>query len=115
MRTRTTLAAREVERRTRRARRRWTGRLAAVVDPACVDDATTVRRRRSFGVAVDGERVVLTTADRRLTLPGATIAALHRLSAPEPLRVGELPGLDSADRAILVRRLVREGVVQIVL
>ncbi len=85
-----------------------------MVDPASVDDATTVRRRRPFGVSVEGERVVLTTADRRLSLPGTTLEALHRLSAPKQLSVGELPGLDAADRAGLVRRLVREGVVQIV-
>ena len=108
------LAAREVDRRNRRARRRWIGRLAAVVDPASVDDATTVRRRRPFRISVEGERVVLTTADRRLSLPGPTMEALHRLSAPEHLSVGELPGLDAAARVVLVRRLVREGVVQIV-
>ena len=57
---------------------------------------------------------MLTTADRRLSLPGTTIEALHRLSAAAPVTVGELPGLDQADRAVLVRRLTREGVVQIV-
>jgi hypothetical protein len=39
----TTVAQREIERRHRRARRRWLGRLEHVVDPASLDVTSTVR------------------------------------------------------------------------
>ena len=97
----------------RRARRRWIGRLAAVVDPASVDDTTTVRRRR-YSHQRRGRAGRADDSGPTALPPGTTIEALRRLSAPEHLSVGELPGLDAADRVVLVRRLVREGVVQIV-
>ena len=108
------LAAREITRRSRRARRRWTGRLAAVVEPAAIDDTTVVRQRRGFELDADGERIVLTTPDRRLSLPAATMGALRCLAVPTTIEVGALPDLDEAERVVLVRRLVREGVVEII-
>jgi lysine-specific demethylase/histidyl-hydroxylase NO66 len=108
------VAAGEIARRRRRARRRWTGRLAAVVDPTAIDDATIVRRRGPFDIAIDGQQVVLTACDRRLRLPDATASALRCMLELDHVRVGELPGLDAADRAVLVRRLVREGILELV-
>jgi len=37
-------------------------------------------------------------------------AALARLLEPVPVEIGSLPGLDEGDQLVLVRRLVREGV-----
>jgi len=110
----TDVAAGEVDRRTRRARRRWTGRLAVTVDPAAITDATVVRRRRPFTVALDADRAVLTLTDRRLRLPAATFDALRTLADDDPVAVGLLPGLDAHDRSVVVRRLVREGAVEVV-
>ncbi len=83
------------------------------VDPAAITDATVVRRRRPFTVALDADRAVLTLADRRLRLPAATFDALRTL-ADDPVAVGLLPGLDAHDRSVVVRRLVREGAVEVV-
>ena len=110
----TEVADKEIARRRRRARRRWTGRLAVVVDPAAIDDTTVVCRRQPFDVARDGQQVVLTAPDRRLRLPEATASALRCMSEADRVRVGELPGLDAFDRGVLVRRLVREGILEII-
>lgn len=112
----TTMAAQEIARRRRRGRRRWTGRLAAVVDPAVIDDATFVERRRPFHLRIDdgAERIALHAADRVLRLPAATADALRCVDTADRVRVGDLPGLDGDDRRVLVRRLVREGIVRLV-
>jgi hypothetical protein len=54
---------------------------------------------------------VLDVPDRRLRLPAGTAPALRALAEGHAVRVGDLPGLDADDRRVLVRRLVREGVV----
>ena len=111
------LAEREIARRRRRGRRRWTGRLAVAVDPASVGDDTLVERRRSFTIATDdgdAPRTVLRTSDRVLRLPTITAEALECLQSVDRVAVGELPGLDPDDRRVLVRRLVREGILVVV-
>lgn len=55
--------------------------------------------------------VLLDLPDRRITLPAATAAAVGALLTREVCVVGELPDLDKADQVVLVRRLIREGVV----
>ena len=105
------VADREVRRRHRRSRRRWLGRLAVAVDPAAIDDTVVVRAQRPIVVTEDGTTVVLDVPDRRLRLPRLTAGALRLLAGGGAVRVGELPGLDAGDRLVLVRRLVREGVV----
>jgi lysine-specific demethylase/histidyl-hydroxylase NO66 len=107
------VAQREVARRRRRARRRWLGRLAVAVDPDAVDDDTLVRIRRPITVTDDGASVVLDAPDRRLRLPATTAAAVRALAGGLSLRVGDLPALDASDRLVVVRRLVREGVVAV--
>lgn len=54
--------------------------------------------------------LVLELPDRSLTLPVAHRAAVQVLLGGAEVVVGELPGLDDADRLVLVRRLLREGV-----
>jgi quercetin dioxygenase-like cupin family protein len=58
-------------------------------------------------------RVALDLADQRLVLPAQASAALRRLVQREPVRVGELPGLSAASQLVVVRRLLREGVVEV--
>ena len=54
---------------------------------------------------------MLALPGRTITLPGGTEQALRAVLDPHPSTVGGLPGLDEADQLVLVRRLLREGVV----
>ena len=58
-----------------------------------------------------GPRLQLVLGDRRLTMPAALEPAVRRLLDGEPHRVGDLADLlDAPSRRVLVRRLVREGI-----
>ncbi|HET6290536.1 MAG TPA: cupin, partial [Amycolatopsis sp.] len=76
-------------------------------------DGDPVRRREGLrfriGDTTDG-RIALELPDRRLSLPSSTSAALAALLDGRTWRVGEIPGLDPSDQLVLVRRLLREGV-----
>ncbi len=72
-----------------------------------------VRRRDGlrFRVRDTGDdKVVLELPDRHLSLPDSTSTALSALLDGGTWRVGEIPGMDRADQLVLVRRLLREGV-----
>ncbi len=58
-----------------------------------------------------GEHVVLELPDREISLPAFTEAAVRALTRGTPVAVGSLPGMEEADQIVLVRRLLREGVV----
>ena len=98
----------------------WSGRRPEPVRPvasaAFTDGLSTgdaVRRRTGLGhrlAACDTHRVMLELPDRQISLPATTTAALHALLDGSTVRVGSLPGLDEADQLVLVRRLLREGV-----
>ncbi len=92
------------------------GQLAEITALDRIDDATMVRRRSRGPVAVgreDDGRLRLTLGDRRLFLPGTLEPAVRRLLDGAPLRVGDLADLLDVDsRRVLVRRLVREGVLR---
>lgn len=87
------------------------GRLGEIDDDTLVDlRPRTIRHRRATG-----ERLVISLGDRRLDLPVALEPALDRVLDGAPLRVGELADmLDQDSRLVLVRRLVREGLLRIV-
>ncbi|HLT70050.1 MAG TPA: cupin domain-containing protein [Acidimicrobiales bacterium] len=56
-------------------------------------------------------RLQLVLGDRRVTMPAAVEPAVRRLLDGEPHRVGDLADLlDQPSRRVLVRRLVREGI-----
>ncbi|KXK58152.1 cupin [Micromonospora rosaria] len=75
------------------------------------DSRLTVRPGLRWQLASDGaDRVTLRVFDRTLTLPTACEPALRALLGGAVTRVGELPGLDDADRLVLARRLLREAV-----
>jgi bifunctional lysine-specific demethylase and histidyl-hydroxylase NO66 len=61
----------------------------------------------------DGAEVVLTLPDRIVALPAAAGKAVRALLGGARLQVHELPDLSVADALVVVRRLVREGVVVI--
>src|SRR5918994_6389223 len=93
------------------------GQLAEITALDRIDDTTVVRPRARGDVAVrrlkDGGRLHLTLGDRRLILPGALEPTVRRLLDGGPVRVGDLAELlDDDSRLVLVRRLVREGVLR---
>ncbi|WP_235926379.1 cupin domain-containing protein [Actinokineospora pegani] len=57
-----------------------------------------------------GDRCVLDVPGNNLSLPASTTPALNALLTGATAVVGTLPGLDDADQLVLVRRLLREGV-----
>jgi bifunctional lysine-specific demethylase and histidyl-hydroxylase NO66 len=56
------------------------------------------------------DEIVLELPDRDVTFPGFTASALRALLGDHPVVVGSLPGMEEADQVVLVRRLLREGV-----
>ncbi len=112
------------------------GQLTQVVDLGRLDDATVVVRRPGSicepaagdggdregggggggGGEVGGDdRLRLLLGDRELVLPAAVEPALRRLLDGVPRPVSALADLlDASSRLILVRRLVREGLVMVV-
>ena len=94
------------------------GTIAAVATAPTIDD-DTVTERRSGSICVmrpgrDGLQVLL--GDRKLTMPSWVEPAMRRVAATDVLRVGDLAAeLPSASsRAVLIRRLVREGLLGVV-
>jgi hypothetical protein len=59
-------------------------------------------------------RVALVFEGKRVCVPSHGRAALEELLSDGVSTVGDLPGLDQAGRLVLVRRLVREGFLQVV-
>lgn len=104
----------EIERRRRRMRTRRTGRLHLVVQPELLRSTSYVRRCSDGPIDVvdDTATMLLVTPDRRLRMPRMTSRALEVVAAREWFQVADLPGLDPDDRLTLVRRLVREGILQ---
>jgi bifunctional lysine-specific demethylase and histidyl-hydroxylase NO66 len=80
-------------------------------------DRTVLRRRpQSPCVLVpDGDRVRVLLGDRELRVPGRLRGPLEHIRAHCELRPADLaPWLDSSSRAVLVRRLVVEGLLEVV-
>ena len=76
--------------------------------------ATTMVRWRHGLVATirrDDGRVVLQLADRTISLPDSCADAVAALHAGLVADADALPGLDAADAAVVIRRLLREAVV----
>ena len=87
------------------------GQLRALDQPPRLTDATVVRRRPGAvcRISADGDRLRLALGDRVVTLPAPLEPAVSRLVGG-PLRIGELADLlDESSRTVLVRRLVRDG------
>jgi ribosomal protein L16 Arg81 hydroxylase len=92
------------------------GQLRQLDALASIDGSTMVRRRRGATCtlqAMDGEiRVLL--ADRELSLPPMASPALDHMTSRERFAVSELhPSLDPESALVLVRRLVREGLLEV--
>jgi lysine-specific demethylase/histidyl-hydroxylase NO66 len=84
---------------------------------ALIEDATEVRRRPGSVCEVlrrDGRLIVL-LGDRRLEMPAWLEPALRRIAVVERLHVADLADdiVDRESRTVLIRRLVREGLLQL--
>ncbi|WP_410653789.1 cupin domain-containing protein [Amycolatopsis sp. cmx-4-54] len=100
--------------------RAWTGNRPEPLPPIAtaklvlnVGEGDPVRRRQRLRFRIrnpENGRVVLELPDRDLTLPDSTSTALTALLDGKTWHVGQIPGLDLADQVVLVRRLLREGV-----
>jgi hypothetical protein len=73
-------------------------------------DAVRLRLGLRHRLVEGTERVRLELPDRRIDLPIACAEPLRALLSADACRVGTLPGMDEADQLVLVRRLLREGV-----
>ena len=106
----------------RAANRFWTsrapmldGQLRQLLALDQLDDATEVRRRpgATCRLGVGGDRLELVLGDRTLTMPASLEPAVRRLLDADRSTPAALAGqLDPASRLVLVRRLVREGLLQ---
>jgi ribosomal protein L16 Arg81 hydroxylase len=91
------------------------GQLRALLSLDELDDATVVRRRPGAAarLRVAGGRLELLLGDRTLTMPATLEPAVRQVLDGDELTPGELAGhLDGPSRLVLVRRLVREGLLQ---
>lgn len=92
------------------------GQLQRNLDLDDVGEATAVARREgSFCVLgmADGELSVL-LGDRELRMPLWVEPAMTLIADGAAITVADLPGLDEAGRLVLVRRLIREGLLEVV-
>ena len=87
--------------------------LATLSAITSLTEDTRVRWRSSYGGRIEtaGDRVRLTARGTVLSMPAEAAPALQVLRTGEPVTVGSLPGLDLASALVVVRRLLREGVV----
>ena len=76
-----------------------------------VGDVVRLRVGLPHRLRDDDERVVLELPDREIALPAFTGPAVRALLSGDPVPVGSLPEMEEADQIVLVRRLLREGVV----
>ena len=93
------------------------GTFASVVRSDELDDATVLRVRDGAVAEVvpEGDAVALVLVDRTLRMPAEVEPVLRRVVAAPSVRGSELGDeLDGAGRRVLLRRLVREGLLEVV-
>jgi len=82
-----------------------------------VGDDTVLRRREGSvcHLVTGSDRLTVHLGDRHLEMPAELEPAIRRVAAGGPTRLGDLGDLlDEQSRAVLGRRLVREGLLEIV-
>ena len=83
---------------------------------AGLEGATPLRRRsgRPCELVDDGDTVRVLLGDRVLRVPARLRPALEHVAAHRELSPADLPGLDAESALVLCRRLVREGLLEVV-
>jgi lysine-specific demethylase/histidyl-hydroxylase NO66 len=104
------------ERRRVRARSTPSRSLRTAFDAAAVTPSTSVRaiRSRPITVSTECDEVIVDLDDRRIRMPLAALAAVQHLVGHPSATVGELPGLSDQSRVVVVRRLIKEGALEVV-
>lgn len=102
---------------------RLSGRYAAQTRPVAVRPLASLAAAKDADLEVcwrhglvstiecTGDRVALRLPDRTITFPAFCAPAVQALHDGDVLRAATLPGLDAADGAVLIRRLLKEAVV----
>lgn len=84
---------------------------AALISALDLDARLAPRDGLRWQVAPEGpDRIALRVFDRTITFPAQCESAVRSFLTGDVSRVGDLPGLDDADRLVLARRLLREAV-----
>ncbi len=83
----------------------------AVADALTADTAVRLRGNLRLRMDSAGDQLQIVTLDRTISLPEATADAVKALLTGAPTTPAELPGLDADAQLVLVRRLLREGIV----
>jgi hypothetical protein len=92
------------------------GQLHRLLELDSVGDQTAVARLEGsiFFLEVNNDGLSILLADRELTMPEWVEPAISLLAEGGKVVVADLPGLDEAGRLVLVRRLIREGLLEVV-
>jgi hypothetical protein len=79
-------------------------------------ESTSIRRRDGSICVLETveEELSVLLGDRELRMPGWVEPAMAVLATGDTVHVGDLPGLDETGRIVLVRRLIREGLLEVV-
>ena len=94
-----------------------TGQLQQLLALEDIGEDTAVRRRPGAGCRLRqrGDRLEVLLGDRTLHMPARLAPAMRAILASDRLVVGDLAGLlDPPSRLVLIRRLVREGLLEAV-
>ncbi|HEX2026348.1 MAG TPA: cupin domain-containing protein [Actinomycetota bacterium] len=99
-----------------RRRPMLSGQLHQLRAARAMDEGTPVRRRPGsvFVVSVEGDEAVVVLGRTELRMPAFCEPALRFVAeARDPVSASDLPGLDPGSALVLVRRLVREGALEV--
>ena len=89
---------------------RGAGATAAFAEELAAGDVVRLRLGLGHRLRRAGEKVVLELPDREVSFPASTEDALRLILGGAPVAVGSLAGMEDDDQVVLVRRLLREGV-----
>ncbi len=102
-----------VARRARPPAPRIDGQIASIARLGALTDASRLRASGPWRLSGDDGRVTVATGRRVLSLPRRVAPALALIAPGQPFALADLaPWLDTAGRAALAARLVREGLLE---
>jgi len=93
------------------------GQLRQLLAVDGIDDGSWLRRRQGSvcHLVADGDRLTVVLGGRRLQMPADLRPAIERIATGDRFRLGTLDDLmDGASRRVLARRLVVEGLLELV-